>query len=77
MNCMLNKLEKKLILLNDYSLSNLGNFKNVILEELKNAKYNDLEDLVYKFQLTFVEIKVLLDLNILLDQQRDIHHHPV
>ena len=33
-------------LINDYSLSSLGTFKNEILEELKNVKYNDLEDLV-------------------------------
>ena len=35
-----------LILINDYSLSSLGMFKDEILEDLKNAKFNDLEDLV-------------------------------
>ena len=60
---MLNKLEKKrLILINDYSLSSLGMFKDEILEELKNVKYNDLEDLVYRFQLTYDEIMNILDL---------------
>ena len=29
--------------------------KNEILEELKSEKYNDLEDLVYRFQLTYDE----------------------
>ena len=29
--------------------------KNKILEELKNAEYNDLEDLVYRFQLTLMK----------------------
>ena len=60
---MLNKLEKKgLILIKDYSLSSLGMFKNEILEELKNAKFNDLEDMVYRFKLTYDEIMDILDL---------------
>ena len=37
-------------------------FKDVILEDLKNAKYNDLEDLVYRFRLTYDEIMDILDL---------------
>ena len=36
--------------------------KNKILEEIKKAKYNDLEDLVYRMQLTFVEVRDILDL---------------
>ena len=36
-----NSFDKK-----DYSLSSLGSFKNEKLEELKNSKYNDLEDMV-------------------------------
>ena len=54
--------KKGLILINDYSLSSLGMFKDEILEELKNVKYNDLEDLVYRFQLTYDEIMDILDL---------------
>ena len=54
--------KKGLILINDYSLSSLGMFKNEILEELKNVKYNDLEDLVYRFKLTKDEIMDILDL---------------
>ena len=54
--------KKGLVLLNDYSLSSLGMFKVEILEELKNAKCNDLEDLIYRFQLTYDEILDLLDL---------------
>ena len=54
--------KKGLILINDFSLSSLGMFKDEILEELKNAKYNDLEDLVYRFQLTYNEIIDVLDL---------------
>ena len=37
-------------------------FKDEILEELKNVKYNDLEDLVYRFQLTYDEFMNILDL---------------
>ena len=54
--------KKGLILINDYSLSSLGMFKDEILEDLKNAKFNDLEDLVYRFKLTYDEIMDILDL---------------
>ena len=37
-------------------------FKNEILEELKKSKYNDLEDVVYRYQLTYNEFIDLLDL---------------
>ena len=37
--------------------------KNEILEELKNVKYNDLEDLVYRMRLSYDEIIDILDLN--------------
>ena len=48
--------------MNDCSLSSLGTFKNEILEELKKSKYNDLEDLIYRFQLTYDDIMDILDL---------------
>ena len=51
-----------LILITDYFLSSLGMFKDEILEDSKNAKFNDLEDLVYRFQLTYDEIMDILDL---------------
>ena len=51
-----------IILINDYSLSSLGMFKDEILGELKTVKYNDLEDLVYRFRLTYDEIMDILDL---------------
>ena len=54
--------KKGLILMNDDSLSRLDTFKNEILEELRNAKYNELEDLVYRFQLTNNEIIEILDI---------------
>ena len=45
-----------------YNLSGFDTFKEEILEELKNGKYNDLEDLVYRMQLTYDEIIDILDL---------------
>ena len=54
--------KKSIILIADYSLSSLGMFKDEIFEELKKVKYNDLEDLVYRFQLTYDEIIDILDL---------------
>ena len=39
--------------------------KNKIPEELEKAKYDDLEDLVYRIQLTFVEVRDILDLKLL------------
>ena len=36
--------------------------KNEILDELKNVKYNDLEDLVYRMRLSYDEIMNILDL---------------
>ena len=47
---------------NEYKLSDFDSQKHEILEELKNAKYNDLEDLVYRMQLTYDEIINILDL---------------
>ena len=54
--------KKGIILIDDYSLSSLGVFKIEILEELKKVEYDDLEDLVYRFQLTYDEIMNILDL---------------
>ena len=47
---------------NEYKLSDFDTEKNEILEEFKNVKYNDLEDLVFRFQLTDDEIIDILDL---------------
>ena len=47
---------------NEYKLSDFDSQKNEILEELKNIKYNDIEDLVYRMQLTYNEIIDILDL---------------
>ena len=47
----------------EYKLSDFDNQKNEIVEELKNAKYNDLEGLVYRMRLSYKEIIDILDLN--------------
>ena len=46
----------------EYKLSDFGDQKYEILQELKNVKYNDLADLVYRMQLTYDEIIDVLDL---------------
>ena len=46
----------------EYKLSDFDNQKYEIIEEIKNAKYNDLEDLVYRMRLSFDEIMDILDL---------------
>ena len=46
----------------EYKLSDFDTQKNVIIEELKNVKYNDLEDLVYRMRLSYDEIMDILDL---------------
>ena len=54
--------KKRIFLTKDYSLSSRGTFKNEILEEIKNSKNNVFEDMVYRFQLTYDEMMVTLDL---------------
>ena len=39
-----------------FSLCSLRTFKNEKLEDLTNEKYNDLEYMVYRMQLTYDEI---------------------
>ena len=47
---------------NEYKLSDFDTQKNEILEELKNSNYDDIEDFVYRMQLTYDEIIDILDL---------------
>ena len=47
---------------NEYKLSDFVTQKNEVLAELKKAKYNENEDLVYRMQLTYDEIIDMLDL---------------
>ena len=46
----------------EYRLSDFDNQKYEIIEEIKNVKYTDIEDLVYRMQLTYDEIIDVLDL---------------
>ena len=46
----------------EYKLSDFDTFKEEILEELKNVKYKDLGDMVYRLQLTYDEVINILDL---------------
>ena len=52
------------IKIGDYEnkLSDFDTQKYEIIEELKNVKYNDLEDLVYRMRLSYDEIMDILDL---------------
>ena len=52
----LNKLKKRVILGRNFSSSSLGTFKNELLEEIKIAKFNDLEDMVYQLDSTYDEL---------------------
>ena len=47
---------------NEYKLSDFDNQKYEIVQEIKNAKYNDLDDLVYRMRLSYYEIMDILDL---------------
>ena len=46
----------------EYKLSDFDNQKYEILQELKNVKYNDLADLVYRMRLSYDEFMDILDL---------------
>ena len=54
--------KRGILLVNDYSLSSFGIFKNELLAEFKNVKYIGFEDMVYKYQRTYKEILNLSDL---------------
>ena len=53
----------------EYKLSDFDTQKNEILEELRNVKYNDLRDLIYRLQLTYNEIIDILDLEYILTKK--------
>ena len=54
---------KRKIVDKEYKLSDFDTQKYEIIEELKNVKYNDLEDLVYRMRLRYDEIMNILDSN--------------
>ena len=61
---------------NDYKLSDFDTQKNEIVEELRNVKYNDLKDLVYRLQLTYDEIIDVLDLKYIPTRRRSYSIEP-
>ena len=68
--------KNELYLLKDYFLSSLGMIKEKILVKLKNAKNNDLEDMVHRFQLTYDEILNKLDLKYIPTKRRGYSINP-
>ena len=60
----------------EYKSSDFDNQKYEILEDLKNAKYNDLGDLVYRMQLTYDEIIDVLHLKYLSTERRGYSVNP-
>ena len=60
----------------EYKLSDFDNQKYEILQELKNVKYNDLADLVYRMQLTYDEIIDVLDLKYISTKRIDYSLNP-
>ena len=50
-----------LTIVTDFSMSDPDTFKNEIIEELKNVKYNDLDYMVYRLELTYDEVLTILD----------------
>ena len=50
--------------------------KNEILEQLKNVKYNDLKDLVYRMRLSYNEIMDILDLTFILTKRTGYSLNP-
>ena len=61
---------------NEHKLSDFDNQKYEILQELKNAKYNDLEDLVYRMRLSYYEIMDILDLRYIPTKRRGYSLNP-
>ena len=69
--------KKGIILINDYSLSNLGTLKNEILEELKSEKYNDVANMVYRVQITYDEVMDIIKLNYFPSKKQGIPYNQV
>ena len=61
---------------NKYKLSDFDTQKNEILEEIRNVKYNDLKDLVYRMQLTYDDIIDVLDLKYIPTKRRGYSIEP-
>ena len=74
-NYTLNKTKNGIILIKDFLFQSFDTFRNEILQELKNAKYNDIEYMVYRTQLTYDEIIDLLDLKNIPSKRRVYSYH--
>ena len=61
----------------DYKLSDFDNQKYEILGELKNVKYTDLEDLVYRMRLSYDEVMDILDLKFIPTKRTGYSLNPV
>ena len=46
----------------EYIVTDLGTLKNEVIERLKTTKYSDLEDMVFRFELSSTEILKRLDM---------------
>ena len=60
----------------EYQLSDFDTQKNEILQELRNVKYNDLEDLVHRMKLTHDEIIDILDFKYIPTKRRGYSLNP-
>ena len=60
----------------EYQLSDFDTQKNEILQELRNVKYNDLEDLVYRMRLSYDEIIDILDFQYIPTKSRGYSLNP-
>ena len=60
----------------EYQLSDFDTQKNEILQELRNIKYNDLEDLVHRMKLTHDEIIDILDFKYIPTKRRGYSLNP-
>ena len=61
---------------NEYKLSDFDTQNNEILEELRNVKYNDLENLVYRMRLSYDEIMGILDLKYISTKRMGLSFNP-
>ena len=60
----------------EYKLSDFDNQKYEILAELKKVRYTDIEDLVYRMQLTYDEVIDVLDLKYISTERRGCSLNP-
>ena len=60
----------------ELEFSDFDTQKNEVLEELRNVKNNDLEDLVYRMQITYDDIMEKLDLKYIPRKRSDYSKNP-